>query len=58
MITMYNAYGYIVFVLAGKNKCGGGGDLRRILRKCYIGLRIDEKVGNHCSRIMMNTIFD
>ena len=28
MITMYNAYRYIFFVLAGKNKCGK--KLRRI----------------------------
>ena len=33
-----------LFVLTGKNKCGGGGVLHRIV-KYVIGLRIDEKVG-------------
>ena len=50
MVTMYNAKcGYIYFVLAGKNKCVGGGGLHRILKN-VIGLRIDEKVGNHCTQ--------
>ena len=58
MVTMYNEYGYTFFVLAGKNKCvmGGGGGLSRILRKCYRSPRIDERVGYHCPRLMMNIL--
>ena len=42
----------IFFCFSWKNKInvggGGGGGHRRII--IFIGLRIDEKVGNHCHR--------
>ena len=46
MITMYNAhgqYGYFCFVLPGKIKSMYVGDIKNLT-----GLRIYEKIGNHC----------
>ena len=56
MVTMYNEYGYTFIVLAGKNKCVMGGGVSRILRTCYRAPRIDERVGYHCTRLMMNIL--